>query len=154
MFGLRIAAMVCVATGLSGCVENEALVAPPKMSPEVRLTSMGKSMPVERVVPVQVEAGKHVVSISRLISQHYVDCDFEASTFSMRIEEVGVYNLPVYGENTPPIKVTCNGYGNKRTQVFSPVKQTTSTGASFLSYPPIQFALAGPPILSRVYTSR
>ncbi len=79
---------------------------------------MGQSIPLERIVSARVDAGRPFIASWRLIAQRSAECDLCTTSFTMRIEEVGVSNVLVYGTETVPIKVTCNCFGENKPQIF------------------------------------
>ncbi|MGH1415493.1 MAG: hypothetical protein ACRBB0_18540 [Pelagimonas sp.] len=142
----RLTLGITCALGLVGCVEDHGTAVPLKLSPEVQLTAKGRSMPIARIAAVRFNVGKHEQRQNRLLPFQYITCHFEAATFSMDIEESGVFNLPLYGKNTPPITITCNRFGTDVTHVFKPRKVSGGQGGADWIYPMINFALIGPPM--------
>ncbi len=149
MFVLRMAALACVAIGVSSCVENEAPGTPPKLSPEVQLTSKGKSMPIERIAAVRLQpAVIDTVGAHKDKPVHTAVCRLKAETFTLYTEQSGVYYLPAYGAKTPPVEVNYEFVGRSVTQTFPPKKTTTRSGGKAWSYETLYIVLSGNPYMS------
>ncbi len=139
--GLTVSIMAALA--VSGCVEQEAPAAPTKLSPEVKLTAKGKSLPVERIVAVKLQPLVGATDARKSVPIHTAVCELKSDTFKAHVERSGFVNLPVYGANTPPLQVSCSHMGHSETRTYRPIKTGTPGGGFDWGYGAIFIEVTG-----------